>query len=439
MAYVTNEQDPNQQQAQAGAAVPTTSSAPGSGPGTQTKGGTPQSTPSQPFQNLQAYLTANQPQVSAQADKISGNLNNQYGSVKNDINAAQGDFENQVQSGYAKPNDQVVNQAASNPTSFANDPNNVKAFQSLYNDTYSGPSNGFETTGTYSDLNAKANKATSDANLVKTVPGLQTYFQGQNPNATKGGNILDATLLSGSPEAYKNVVGAANKFSDLPTYLNAAATTENQNVTNAQQQAAQIAQDTQNKFTGTGGVIPTAQTDLANRVTQAQQGETDSAARVKDAFDKIAARGQQVLGDVGKPSSQWSKDSTDWNSIFNNLDTNKDLANMGLDANQLNTIFGNTISANRAGASYDPRNYLSQQVPGALINSSNTATKEDYDTAAALSKLTGQDLTSYLNPGNANQAGTAPKSVSNFDYNGAYNRAIDLMNAKNPTTPLPHI
>lgn len=400
MAYDPAQQDPNQQQNQSATANPmTTSSAPGAGPGASTgkNAATPQSAPTQPFQNLQSYLTANTPQVNQQAQTISGNLNNQYGQVQSDINKATSEFGNQVKGGYAQ-NEDVLNQAASNPSSFVSNPENMKAFQSLYNDTYSGPTN-FEGSEPYGSLSKEISSATQNASNFNSLPGMQTYFQNQNPNATKGGNILDSVLLQGNPEAVSQVQNAAKPFANLNDYLNTATTQANQGVTDAQKAASDISANAQNRFTGE--VIPSFQNTINNQViqnrTQAQQREDNAKAalELKNANDLNIIPGQEP-----KISDQT-------------------LSDLGLGRDQLESMIAQRDFINNTGTQspIDLASYLglTQQSPEAQINAANSASSNDYANAEALSKLTGQDLSSFLNQADISKANTANLNLNTIN------------------------
>lgn len=420
MAYApedpNNKQQQQQQDQQPEPAM--TSSAPGAGPGSPAgKSTAPQATPSQPFQNLQAYLSANAPQVNQQAGQISSNLNTQYGQLQSDVNAAGSEFGNQVSAGYAHPNPELTNQAAANPASFVSNPGNVAAFQSLYNDTYTGPRN-FEGTSPYGELSSKITTAANNASNFKTLPGMQNYFASNNPTATKGDNTLDAVLLRGNRGAYQQVADTAKQFETLPGYLSNAAAEANKGVSEAQQAAGNESARLREQFTGQQGVIPTAQADFSERLDQARGGAQSSADRIRDLFSNISKkRGVDLfpLIDALKP---------------------EDFSDLGITRPQLISYAANNSIAQQEGVPFDSLNYLHQQVPDVQINPANFASRNDYDTASALTQLTGQDLSSWLNQANIDQSGTfnpTNPNISDFSYVGAYNALVDLLNQVPPS------
>jgi len=442
MAFDPNQQDPNQQNQQnplLAQTMPMTSSAPGAGPAAAPagKGTAPQATPTQPFQNLSAYLSANAPQITQQANQIAGNLNDVYGQTKTGIDTGVKDFGNQVTAGYTAPNPDVVKNASENPSAFVSDPNNVKAFQSLYNDTYSGPAN-FESTGAYGDINANVNKAISQANLLNSPEGVQTYFQNNNPNATKGGNILDTVLLQGSPEAYTTVQNAAKPFSSLSDYLNQGVTASDQAAQTAQKTADQTAADVRNKFTGANGIIPTFQSGLDTRLASTLSDAQSRADRIKKYF-------QDLDSTKGLSSLNWNTGNKSGagltpEDILSNIN-NKDFESMGINpatdiegyntsARSLDPLVFNTRLGELNGSILAPFNssdYLQQQSPEATITRSNVATPDEYSEAAALQTLTGNDLSSWLNPSNASQAGTFNPNVSQYNLKAAMDKLKSIL------------
>lgn len=402
MAYAI---DPNQQQQQQGQGVPgqsatqssapvPTAGAPGAGPtGAKTPTGAASPTSAaQPFTNLQAYLTANAPQIQSQANTISGNLTNQYGQVMNDIGAGTQAFNQQVSQGYTPENTQMVQQATTAPSTFVQDPNNVTAFQSQLNDQYVGPTN-FEGTTGYSGLNSEVTDAAANADLFNTPSGLQTYLQGTEKNPTPGISMLDSVLLQQSPEAIQQVQKAASPFSQLPQYLSDQVTTADQGVGTATANANKAAQD--------------SQTALLNAITGINQtvgGEQTNAQNSVNSYNNL----------VNPYNGQLTSDLT----TINNAPAN----------------FGwKPLTPDQA--------WFNASVPGAqpvsAANPAAVASSQDYATEAALSQLAGQYAGSFpamtLNPSQASLAGTFTAPPTAIDDAALLQSLQDAQNWVNTT------
>lgn len=378
MAFLPPEQQ-NQQtpQGQTMAGSPPPQSGGSTGGGTTTSKTASSGTPTQfgsSASKLGDYLTANAPQITNQANQVVSGLNQQYGQIQGDIGNAANQFGQQVSQGYAAPNQDVVNQAVVNPTQFANDPNNVKAFQAQYNNSYTGPQN-YESTTPYGNIQNEVNSAVQNAGLLNSQAGLQNYFQGQGGNQTRASNTLDALLLQGNPEAQQNIKTAANQFQNLTPQFQQSVTGANQSVQDAQaaaQQAQQYAQGAIKPVTDQFGNA------VNNTYNTAQQAAINYNTAQQQAYNQLT------------PIQQW------------------------LQAYQGNS--GVNIGTNPLDS------YLNQQ-PVNAPTLANAATPEQYQTAAALQQLLGQGYQSPLDQANAAQAGTYKTPANNqYDLNSLINQ-----------------
>lgn len=268
MAFVSdpNAQDPTQQQG--GQANPLSQQAPiTSAPpaGAAKAAVTPSnSAPTQPFTNLQSYLTSNDPYITKEGQTIAGNLTGQYGQIQNDIKTGQDTFGSQVASGYTPMDQATLDAFAANPSSVAANPDQSKSFTGMYGDRYAGPAN-FETSPIYGDLSGKVSSAVSNAQNLQTPAGIESYFTSQNPNYTQGEAMLDAALLQGNPSVVDTISAAAKPFNDLPGYLTSAVTSADAGVQAANQQAQAAKAAAQ----AAGGK---ASTDFATRLNDLYSG-----------------------------------------------------------------------------------------------------------------------------------------------------------------------
>lgn len=373
MAFLPPEQQ-NQQtpqgQTQQGAPPPQAGGSAGGGaaPAKGSAAGTPTQFGSS-ASKLGDYLTANAPQITNQANQVVSGLNQQYGQVQGDITNAANQFGQQVQGGYAAPNQDVVNQALANPTGFVSDPNNVKAFQGQYNDTYSGPTS-YESSQPYGNIQNEVQSAVSNAGLLNTQPGLENYFQGKGGNQTRASNTLDSLLLQGNPEAQQNIKNAAGQFSNLTNQFGQSTANANQSVKDAQTAAQQAQAYAQGQ---TQPVVDQFGNSVNQNYTNAQKSATDYNTNQQKAYNQLT------------PIQQW------------------------LQAYQGNS--GVNIGTN-------PLDQYLQQTPINAPTMANAATPEQYQEAAALQQLLGQGYQSPLDQANASQAGTFKAPTANsYDIN----------------------
>lgn len=388
-------QTTNNPSGMAGTPPPQAGGSSGSGTGAQKAGGTPSGgTPTQfgsSASKLGDYLSANAPQIGQQAQTVTNNLNNQYGQVQGDITNAVNQFGQQVQGGYTAGNQDLVNQAFANPTQFASDPNNVKAFQSQYNDTYSGPQN-FESTSPYGNIQNEVNSAVQNAGLLNSQAGLQQYLgQTGKGNQTRASNTLDALLLQGNQGAKQQIQQAAGQFKGLTDQFGNAVQGANQNVTAAQQAADQARQYAQQQA---GTATNQFNTQLQDALKQAQNQTS--------AYNQTIPGFQSGLEALNQGVNNWNNfTNTSWDPNFGfatvgmqnptsgvdvpqmmNAPTQNQVATQDQLAQQqaLNTLLGNNnlnaIDPNSAVGGYNAPTASSlspyaQQIMDNLTNASN--------------------------------------------------------------------
>ena len=335
--------------AAAGSAAPKAGAAPSTG--TPTQFGSSAS-------KLGDYLTANAPQIQNQANTISNGLNQQFANIGTDISNAANQFGQQVSSGYTAGNQDVVNQAAYNPTQFASDPNNVNAFQAQYNDTYTGPQN-YESTTPYSNVQNEVSSAVQNAGLLNTPTGLASYFGSQGNNPTQASNTLDSLLINGNPQAQQQIQQAAGQFQNLTPQFQNSVTQADQLVPAAQQAAQQAQQYAQSQIGNTvdqfGNTLNTQLTGANNAQNQYNQNLSQAQS---DATGVNSAL-QQFLGTVPNSGIQ----------------------------NYYSPVLSMTPGVN----------------PATLADTANAG---QYGEDAALQQLIGSSYNPLLNQANVNQAGT---------------------------------
>lgn len=271
MAYAP---DPNNQNAPQELVDPTkqqpvtSSTGGGSAAGATPQGATavPNATKAPPVQDLKAYLTANAPQAVQMGQSIANNLNEQGQQVVGDINSAQEGVDAQIQGASVAPNADLVSRAASNPTDFIKNSNDVNAFTGQRDAAYTGPT-AFEQTPEFTAINSEVNNAVNATPDINKPGGVATLVRGQETNPTLGMQNLDELLLQGNPDAIAPIQSALPQFQTFAPQLSAAAATENAAIQKANADAAAARAGVQDKFlTGTDAIAPGFKTALNTRL-----------------------------------------------------------------------------------------------------------------------------------------------------------------------------
>lgn len=386
MAYVPNPEDQNSPQQLTGAnGQPQTS---GGGSGSSSLGtpqgstSVPASTQAPPVQNLSAYLKANAPQAVQQGQNIANNLSNTVNQVTGDINSAQQGFNKTVQDQNVTPDSALVERAASNPSGFVQNPNDVSAFQQQYNANYSGPTS-FESSDYYPGLNTEVQNAVGKAPDITQPSGLAQLARGQEKNPTVGQSNLDALLLQENPDAVKPISEVIPRFGALRGQLGQVASDSNTAIQQAIQNDQAAKAGVQSRFlTGDNAVVPAWQKALQDELTGAQ-GKTNEYNQSINNITQQENDLQPTLVDALKSISEYNAQAKTYNPSALNLSQESTLPELGYDLSGLSKTY-NPINAPELGS---------------------VASKNDYDTQAALNELLGGNL-SNLNPNDISKAGT---------------------------------
>jgi hypothetical protein len=392
------------------------------------------------FASLNQYITANQGQAAPLAGKLTPSINQEYGNLDTASNAAIANINKQVANapGYTASNPDVLAQEAANPASFTNDPNNVKQFQSLLQNTYSGPASA-EGTSDYANQQAAINKAiaTGTANTT-TEAGRENLLAQNEATPTSGVTALNSAILSQDPNALATVENAYKPFQNLLTNLKTGAQGVNQTISQEQADAAASSKAASDAI---NSQIAALNTGVGNELSTAQQKAATQNATVANELKGIYGgapvdTAATTLGTYGGGSTPWVN-TTNYN--VNNL-TPGTAAALGLTPDQTTQLQdalrqaatsqlmrGHNFDAGSGTSQIDLSQFLTQRDPNAVINAANAATPEDYAKAQAFQTLLqGMNLqtpAAIINPATASQAGTAPTNLNAFDYQTALNTA----------------
>lgn len=347
----------------------------------------PSTTKAPPVQNLQAYLAANAPQAVQSGQNIANGLTAQANQVTGDINADQTATDQQIQAQNVAPNQTLINQAASNPSAFVQDPNNVTAFQQQENANYTGPAT-YESTPDYTTLQNEVTNAQNDAPNINEPGGLQQLVTGQEKNPTVGEENLDTLLLQENPDAVAPITQALSAYPNLGTALSNSAQTEDQNInqaiTNDQQDPALI---NSAFFTGPNAVVPAWESALQGE----QAMDTGEANTYNQALNNLISSENSATPDISAVENALSS----YNTSANGYSQNDPLFGATSTLPQINGI---NLGFNNPSAINAP-----------TLNQS--ATTQDVAEQNALEQLLGKGFTpeitdttqagSFQNPGNA--------------------------------------
>lgn len=425
MAFVSNmddeqKQDPNAPQQGAVApvggsgavhlspssAVPTVGGGGTAGP----SGATPASAGGS-FASLDKYLGANQGQAEPLAGKLTSSIGNQYNNLSDQTNSTLSGINSQIAANATPSNYQdTIAQESANPVSFANDPGNVKSFQSLLNASYAGPASAEGTTDFSNQQTAINNAISAGTANTTTEAGRENLLSQNEATPTSGVTALNSAILSESPTALGSVENAYKPFNNLLTTMQTGAGTADKQIATNQAQSASANTASNNAInkqindlnTGVTGALTTAQ---QNAAAQNAQIKSDLAAGTPSVTDLQA---------LGMTSAQWNALSA---------------ADKAAATSQVVQSNQGQFGANTGTETIDPTQFLTQQDPNTVFNASNVATADDYQKAQAFQTLlnglnTGAPAT-LINPTTASQAGTAPTNLNTYDYNTALNTATD--------------
>jgi len=390
MPFVPNmtddeQQNPNVQGAVAPAGGGAVHLSPSSGVGSSAPAGAagaPATGAGGSFATLDKYLTANQGQAAPLAGQITNQIGQQYSGLDAQNNAAIASMNNQVTNapGYTASDPNVLAQEAANPVSFSGDQGNVKQFQSLLDNTYSGPATAEGTTDYTNQQNAINNAISTGQAATGTEAGRENLLSQNEATPTTGVTALNSAILSQDPNALGSIENAYQPFNNLLTNLN----------TGAQ---------------GVDTTIGKEQSDAA----------TSSAAANKQISDQIAALNTNVNNEYSNLQNQYATANTEASNLASGLQSGKLPTSGNVDPrlqNFINNDINPWVTANDPGqsVSYNFANAVPQFATNPSPTLPQAATAEDYAQAGAFQNLLAGLNTGIaapiINPTTASQAGT---------------------------------
>lgn len=418
MPFVANgpddeEDQQNQSNTQSGPVPPSGGGAvhltPQSGVGTAAPGGTSGEAPKAAggnFATLNQYLDANQGQAAPLANKIMGQINNQYNTLNSQDQGVLSNINGEVTNapGYTASNNALIAQESADPVSFANNANNVSAFQQQLTDSYGGPTNAEGDTGFQSQQAAVNNAIAQGQTNTTTDAGRQSLIAQNSAAPTAGVTALNSSILSQDPTYLGQVQNAYQPFNNLVTNLSTGAQNIDQTIAGEQADAA-------NAVSNSTGAINNQINGLNSAVNNQLTTDQSNATTVNNEVNQALTTGQAsptILSTLGISQNQW------------NALTSAQKADATSDyVKSANGQWG----AQSGTANVDLNQFNTQLDPNAVFTTANVATPEQYQDAQAFQTLiNGLNLNTpqaIINQSTASQAGTAPTSTNSYNYTNA--------------------
>ena len=246
---------------------------------------TPKSTSSGTFNDINAYLNANQAGATNVGNRVAGDVTNTANAANTTIGNNANDFQNQVTQNTNAYNDQLAQAAANNASQYTSNSD----LQQMLSGTYSGPTD-FGSSQQGANAAAAANNANQLAGLTSTEGGRQELIQNTatNPLST-GGARFDQGLIEGTAPALSNVTGSAASAAPLSGQVTSATNAGNTAATNA---AATNANTRQQVLQA----LQTGQTNLQNTIQGQLQNQVNSDAANNQALQDFLNSGQSLPG-----------------------------------------------------------------------------------------------------------------------------------------------
>jgi hypothetical protein len=255
--YLKKEDEENPSQVQISGASPTTDS---SGALSQQKGDNKGLVTGSGYQNLDKYLTTNQPQAFGQ--QVLGKVGSEVGAVQQNIGKIEG-AKSQIAEQNKTPEQAQLNAAIANPTGA-----NAETWQAWQNQKYQGPQSTADV-GAYNQLGSATQKAQTSAKLLGNEAGrftlLDSYFG--RPNYNFGEKSLDNLMLQNAGVG-RQAQGLQNQVTALKT------------------EGQEVGKGLQNTITGTQGQVAASRAATRGAIGIGENGEVLTG-------DKAGAIGQQ--------------------------------------------------------------------------------------------------------------------------------------------------
>lgn len=404
-----NEEERRRREEAEGGGVPVSGTQTGTIPGAdgnKPMGGKPENA----FVDVAAYLDANREQSMDTANKVAGKLGEEEQGLRSGLQSASDEYGRRVEAGTVRPDDELVDRAATRPTEFVGNQDDLQRFFKQRDAEYTGPGS-FEETPEFGALLQRVKSGQEKAKSIDTSEGRKTYLHSVGNNPTAGVVSLDDLLIGGDQNARKKLTAAAAPFETLTGALDDATKKASESLTAGRGNTEAARTGVANRFTVPGGVLPTFQEGIDKRLAETRtkaQTDADALRQQISAGGSLTAEEQKALG------------LENWDEIRQTraklaMPTPFHLPEESLSQSEKNFVgdifrYAPGLDGIKYDRDIDMSPYLTQENADVAFTRENIASADEYAQERALQTLMGDQFD--ILPDDPRLAGTAPSSLS---------------------------
>lgn len=253
-----------------------------------------------------SYLAANRPQAESLAGFVGGKLQEEQTGLQKDIGEKIGGFKSEVESARIPFDEELIQRAALDPSKFVQEegPEGVEQFTRQRTAEYKGPG-ALDEQDYFPGLENRLRGVERRPGQVETERGREALLFEIGESPTQGQVTLDQLLLGANPAARRKLSESVQPVPGLRREFETRSGEAREARKGAVGEAEKARQAVQERFYGEGGVVPSFQQGLEQRLgeTRAQQTARAEAA-LQDLMDKgqLDPKSAQYLG-ISSPES----------------------------------------------------------------------------------------------------------------------------------------
>lgn len=271
------------------------------------------------FINIQRYIDQNRPQAAQLGERVGGLIEQEGQEAVGAIQSAQDQFIQQAESQIVQPNQEVIDQAASEEFRGFEDPTQTEQFTQAFNaPEYTGPESLVASGEPYTSALKEVGDIETMRELVQSDSGRKELLSRiqDTRRASQGVTTLDNALLGINPKSRETLQQASDAYSDLDQRLSAANLTAQQTGQNVSQQNLELQGQLRDQFLGEGGVI----TSLGEQIG----GQQEAIAQYENQVRQINLANQPIVQANNQRTAEYNaavQDTAAKNQLLNDLMT----------------------------------------------------------------------------------------------------------------------